>query len=66
VQNASRRAAITASSPKALDGADHRTVATAGVSDARARGHAVDLDSAGAAHAMLAADMRAGQQQAAA
>src|ERR1700709_2030475 len=51
---------------KALDGADPRTVATAGVSEAGARRHAVDLDSAGAAHAMLAADMRAGQQQAAA
>ena len=43
-----------------------RAVAAAGVGDAGARRRAVDLDGAGAAHAVLAADMRAGQQQVAA
>src|SRR5882757_2742386 len=49
-----------------LDGPDGRAVAAAGVGDAGACRCTVDLDGASPAHAVLAADMRAGQHQLAA
>ena len=48
---------------QALDGAEARAVGLHGEREARARGRAVDLDRTGAAHAMLAADMRAGEAE---
>src|SRR5262249_57182788 len=47
-------------------GADGGAIATAGMDDAGARRRAVDLDRAGAAHALLAAEVRSGQHQLAA
>src|SRR5262249_11933771 len=51
---------------EAFDGADRGAIATAGMDDAGARRRAVDLDRAGAAHALLAAKVRSGQHQLAA
>ena len=48
---------------EAFDGAHFRPVAGDRVGDAGAGDLAIDLDGAGAADAMLAADMRAGQQE---
>ena len=58
-----RRRAISGVVVEALDGAHVGAVAGHRVGDARARDLAVDLHRAGAADAVLAADMRAGEQQ---
>src|SRR5436190_6929444 len=49
-----------------FDGPDGSAIAAASVGDAGACRRAVDLDGAGSAHAMLTADVRAGQHQLAA
>src|SRR5262249_58566387 len=51
---------------ESFDGADRGAIAAAGMDDAGAGGRAVDLDRAGAAHALLAANVGAGQHQLAA
>ena len=47
---------------QALEGGDLGAVARHGVGDAGARGRAVDQHGAGAAHAVLAADVGAGEE----
>ena len=59
--NAARSSAITGVVVEAFDGAHARAVAGDREGDARARRRAVDLERAGAAHAVLAAEVGAGE-----